>query len=119
MIKLLWRSTFLYAGIVRRIFLSLRDRVNFQNMCKLSDSLVKMQDTAIIVSLFTYFGFYITFNTVQVISGRVVGRAEETTTYSWSRFCTVNCRPSVSNYQLWRSALSKCFYSFKIILYRY
>ena len=50
--------------------------------------------------LFIYLGFYVTFNTVQVISLRVVGRAEETSTYSWSRFCTVNCRPTASNYQL-------------------
>ena len=40
---------------------------------------------------FIYLGFYITFNTVQVISRRVVGRAEETSTYSLSGFCTVNC----------------------------
>ena len=26
--------------------------------------------------------------------------AEETSTYSWSRFCTLNCRPTASNYQL-------------------
>ena len=45
-------------------------------------------------------GFYVAFNTVQVISRRVVGRAEETSTYSWSRFCNVNCRPMASNYQL-------------------
>ena len=45
-------------------------------------------------------GFYVAFNTVQVISRRVVGRAEETSTYSWSIFCTVNCRPTASNYQL-------------------
>ena len=50
--------------------------------------------------LFIYLGFYIAFNTVQVISRRVVGMAEETSTYSWSRFCTVNCRPTGSNYQL-------------------
>ena len=31
--------------------------------------------------LFIYSGFYIAFNTVQVISRRVVGRAEETSTY--------------------------------------
>ena len=37
---------------------------------------------------------------MQVISRRVVGRGEETSTYSWSRFCTVNCRPTASNYQL-------------------
>ena len=32
--------------------------------------------------LFIYLGFYIAFNTVQVISRWVVGRAEETSTYS-------------------------------------
>ena len=41
--------------------------------------------------LFIYLGFYIAFNTVQIISQRVVGRAEETSTYSLSGFCTVNC----------------------------
>ena len=45
-------------------------------------------------------GFYVAFNTVQVISRRVVGRAEETSTYSSLGFCTVNCRPTASNYQL-------------------
>ena len=44
----------------------------------------------ILYILFILFGFYITFNTVQVISRRVVLWAEETSTYSWSRFCTVN-----------------------------
>ena len=29
---------------------------------------------------FVYLGFYVAFNTVQVISRRVVGRAEETST---------------------------------------
>ena len=56
--------------------------------------------TSMVVDSFIYLGFYVTFNTVQVISGRVVLWAEETSTYSWSRFCTVNCRASVSNYQL-------------------
>ena len=28
------------------------------------------------------------------------GGAEETSTYFWSGFCTVNCRPSVKNYYL-------------------
>ena len=32
------------------------------------------------VYLFIYLGFNVTFNTVQVISRRVVGRAEETST---------------------------------------
>ena len=51
-------------------------------------------------TLFVYLGFYVAFNTVQVISRRVVGRAEETSTYSSLGFCTVNCRPMASNYQL-------------------
>ena len=50
--------------------------------------------------LFVYLGFYVAFNTVQVISRRVVGRAEETNTYSSLGLCTVNCRPTASNYQL-------------------
>ena len=50
--------------------------------------------------LFIYLGFYIAFNTVQVISRRVVERAEETSTYSSVGLCTVNCRPTASNYQL-------------------
>ena len=33
-------------------------------------------------TLFIYLGFYVAFNTVQVLSRRVVGRAEETSTYS-------------------------------------
>ena len=37
--------------------------------------------------LFIYLGFYVAFNTVQVISRWVVGRAEETSTYSPSGFC--------------------------------
>ena len=49
---------------------------------------------------FVYLGFYVAFNTVEVISRRVVGRAEETSTYSSLGFCTVNCRPTASNYQL-------------------
>ena len=49
---------------------------------------------------FIYLGFYVAFNTVQVISRRVIGRAEETSTYSSSGFCTVHCQPMASNYQL-------------------
>ena len=49
---------------------------------------------------FFYLGFYVTVNTAQIISQRVVLWAEETSTYSWSRFCTVNCRPSGRKYQL-------------------
>ena len=52
------------------------------------------------VASFIYLGFYVAFNTAQVISRRVVGRAEETSTYSSLGLCTVNCRPTASNYQL-------------------
>ena len=52
------------------------------------------------LDLFIYLRFYVAFNTVQVISRWVVGRAEETSTYSSSGFCTVNYRPTASNYQL-------------------
>ena len=52
------------------------------------------------VHLFIYLGFYVAFNTVEVISRRVVGRTEETSTYSSLGFCTVNCQPTASNYQL-------------------
>ena len=54
----------------------------------------------VFIYLFIYLGFYVAFNTVQVISRRVVRRVEETSTYSCSRFFTVNCRPMASNYQL-------------------
>ena len=62
---------------------------------------------------FVYLGFYVAFNTVQVISRRVVGRAEETSTYSSLGFCTVNCWPTASNYQLshlrpWRGSNPGC-----------
>ena len=52
------------------------------------------------VYYFIYLGFYIAFNTIQVISRQVVGRAEETSTYSSLGLCTVNCQPTASNYQL-------------------
>ena len=49
---------------------------------------------------FIYLGFYVAFNTVEVISQWVVGRAEETSTYRSLGFCTVKCWPTASNYQL-------------------
>ena len=55
--------------------------------CKLHIYIV----TQILYQLIVYLGFYVAFNTVQVISRRVVGRAEETSTYSSLGFCTVNC----------------------------
>ena len=46
--------------------------------------------------------------TVQIISRGVVGRAEETSTYSWSRFCTVNCPPaSGSSFQILGASKAK------------
>ena len=42
-------------------------------------------------SIFIHMGFYIAFNTVQIISRRQDLSVEETSTYSWSNFCTVNC----------------------------
>ena len=53
----------------------------------------------IAIDLFIYLGFYVAFNTVQVISRWVVGRAEETSRYSSLGFCTVNCRPIAIEYQ--------------------
>ena len=47
-------------------------------------------------------GGYVAFNTVQVISRQVVGRAEEASTYSFSGLCTANCLPTASNYHLRR-----------------
>ena len=40
--------------------------------------------------LFIHLGFYVTFNTVQVISRWVVGRTEETSTYSSLGFCKLS-----------------------------
>ena len=44
------------------------------------------------------FGVLRRFQHCKVISRRVVGRAEETSTYSLLGFCTVNCRPTASNW---------------------
>ena len=38
-----------------------------------------------------YFDFNVTFNTEQIISRRAALRAEETSIYSWSKFCSVHC----------------------------
>ena len=49
-----------------------------------------------LMPLFTYLGFYIIFDPGQFMSRPVVGRAEETSTYSSSGFCTVNCLPTAT-----------------------
>ena len=55
--------------------------------------------TYLFIYLVIYLGSHDVFITVQVISQQVVLWGEETSAYSWSRICTVNCRPSViSNY---------------------
>ena len=64
------------------------------------DILLILLPLCLFIYLFIYLGFYVAFNTVQVISRRVVGRAEETSTWSSLGLCTVNCRPTASNYQL-------------------
>ena len=93
-----------------RYFISLCEKLQFMQLCQITKSLQKAglskdatlsQDgQTIMLHLFIYLGFYVAFNTVQVISQRVVGRAEETSIYSSLGFCTVNCRPTASNYQL-------------------
>ena len=57
-------------------------------------------ENAVRFYLFIYLGFYVAFNTVQVISRREVGRAEETSTYSSLEFCTVNCQPTLPAFPL-------------------
>ena len=52
-------------------------------------------------------GFYVTFNTVQVISWQVVGRAEETSTYSWcqdSVLQTADQRQATTSFPTWGRA---------------
>ena len=69
----------------------MREESNIQIKEYMLDYVINLLD------LFIYLGFYVAFNTVQVISRRVVGRAEETSTYSSLGFCTANCRPKASN----------------------
>ena len=76
------------------VFLSSNGNSQNHNVSKTEEVLMKF------VKQLLYLGFYVAFKTVQVISRLVVERAEETSTYSWSRFCTLNCRPMASNYQL-------------------
>ena len=73
-------------------------KVGPENRASISE--VGSESVTILYKFIYLFWVYAAFNTVQVISRWVVGRAEETSTYSLSRFCTVNCRPMSSNYQL-------------------
>ena len=74
-------------------FSCLETRKRMKKVISMSASLTELVPVSKSVNLFIYLGFYRTFNTVQVISRWEIGRAEETSTYSWSRFCTVNCTP--------------------------
>ena len=49
------------------------------------------QISSLYCTIYLFIWGFVAFNTVQVISQRVVGRAEETSTYSSLGFCTVNC----------------------------
>ena len=57
-------------------------------MSQNDDDCVFWKISNIAMVLFIYLGFYVIFNSVQVISRWVVGRAEETSTYSWSTATT-------------------------------
>ena len=82
--------------------IELVERCMLTSLCVTLDEVMPISTelTLCVAGEFVYLGFYVAFNTVQVISRRVVGRAEETSTYSSLGFCTVNCRPTASNYQL-------------------
>ena len=56
--------------------------------------------TALLGYIYLFIWGFTSLSTLQAISRWVVGRAEETSTYSSSGFCTVNCRPMASDYPL-------------------
>ena len=90
----------LFRIIVRKVETAMHSRLNYIQIKSTVGPRATHHPLNSYIYLFIYLGFYVTFNTVQVISQRVVGRAEKTSTYSSSGFCTVNCQPSASNYQL-------------------
>ena len=52
-----------------------------------------------------FISFIYSFGVLRRCTGHIMTgrRAEETSTYSWSRFCTVNSRPTERNYQFSRA----------------
>ena len=61
----------------------------------------KYRETHYLFYIFVCLLFYVKPSTsVLVILLRVIGRAEETSTYSCLRFCTINSLPVASNYYL-------------------
>ena len=68
-------------------------------------------------NLFIYLGFYIAFNTVQVMSGPVVGRAEETSTYSSSvRVRVMKCRVLCTPWDI-KNGVPQCENGAQVILW--
>ena len=61
---------------------------------------VKVSNVCMLIFIYLFYLFGVLRRFQQVISRRVVGRAEKTSTYSSLGLCTVNCRPTASNYQL-------------------
>ena len=57
-------------------------------------------ETRDLYHLFIYLGFYVAFNTVQVISRWVVGRAEETSTYG-SVLLTADQQQATISFPTW------------------
>ena len=78
-------------SVIKSCFISLRDLHHIRRFLSVDTSVVIANAlvSSCLVCLFVYLGFYVAFNTVQVISRWVVGRAEETSTYSPLGFCTV------------------------------
>ena len=60
------------------IYFSGYDKIKLQKKVKFQKCFIKFNQLVYMFLNFVYLGFYVAFNTVQVISRRVVGRAEET-----------------------------------------
>ena len=76
--KVKWPQDLAFVG-------SLRKRPTYDQLttCQWMLGLMRIrqeEQDSLVKDLFIYLGFYVAFNTVQVISRRVVGRAEETST---------------------------------------
>ena len=68
--------------IIKKIIHYLRHIAQRQNIFKVISEFFFVVVFILVTYLFIYLGFYVAFNTVQVTSRRVVGRADETRTYS-------------------------------------
>ena len=61
------------------------------------DTLSLLMSLSVLLILVIYLALC-RFNTVQVMSQWAGLWVEEISTYSWSRFCIVNCQPTARNY---------------------